>query len=172
VISDNNRFENSAEHSWHISLMASTLHSYCEETVDLSRVVRMLLIHDVVEIDAGDTFAFAEQSELNGQSDKEILAANRIFGLLPEEQFLELRNLWLEFEEAQTPDARYAKAMDRLLPLLQNMQNNGGSWAIHHITKTQVLERNEYLKKSAPKLWQYAIVQIDLAVLNGWLIDR
>lgn len=172
VISDNNRFENSAEHSWHISLMASTLHSYCEETVDLSRVVRMLLIHDVVEIDAGDTFAFAEQSELDGQSDKEILAANRIFGLLPEEQFLELRNLWLEFEEAQTPDARYAKAMDRLLPLLQNMQNNGGSWAIHHITKTQVLERNEYLKKSAPKLWQYAIVQIDLAVLNGWLIDR
>jgi len=171
VISDDNRFENSAEHSWHIALMASTLHSYCDEMVDLSRVIKMLLIHDVVEIDAGDTFAFAEQSELDGQADKEILAAQRIFGLLPDSQFQEMNNLWLEFEDAETADARYAKSIDRLLPLLQNMQNKGGSWAIHKVHKSQVLARNEYLIKSAPKLWQYACKQIEQAVSNGWLIE-
>ncbi|MFT5453180.1 MAG: putative hydrolase of HD superfamily [Enterobacterales bacterium] len=169
---DNNRNENSAEHSWHVAMMASILHQYAEAELDISRVVNMLLIHDIVEIDAGDTFAFAEQSELDKQEDIELIAANRLFGLLPETQFEMTRNLWLEFESADTADAKFAKAMDRMLPLLQNMQNNGGSWAIHKVKKTQVLKRNEYLAQSAPKLWLYACEQIDLAVSKGWLVDE
>jgi putative hydrolase of HD superfamily len=171
VMPDNNRHENSAEHSWHIAMMANILHEYAEETVDISRVIMMLLIHDIVEIDAGDLFAFADKAELEQQVDKELAAANRLFGLLPEEQFQLLKALWIEFENAETADAQFAKAMDRLLPLLQNMQNNGGSWAVHKVNKTQVLERNQYLKKMTPKLWEYACKQIDLALENGWLIE-
>jgi putative hydrolase of HD superfamily len=169
---DNNRNENSAEHSWHVAMMAGILHQYTEGDVELSRVVNMLLIHDIVEIDAGDTFAFAEQAELDKQEDIELLAANRLFGLLPETQFEMTRNLWLEFERAESADAKFAKAMDRMLPLLQNMHNNGGSWSIHNVKKSQVLKRNEYLTQSAPQLWQYACGQIDLAVSKGWLVDE
>ena len=166
---DGDRFENSAEHSWHISLMAEVLVEYAQEPVDLHRVVKMLLIHDVVEIDAGDTFAFAAQEELDGQEDKEIAAANRLFGLLPEDQFSQLKTLWLEFEAAETSDARFAKAMDRILPLIQNMANNGGSWSKHKVSKAQVFKRNQYLEDLAPKLWDYAQEQINVAVDNGWL---
>ena len=171
VKSDDNRFENSAEHSWHIAMLAHTLQGYAEETIDLSRVVHMLLIHDIVEIDAGDTFAFADEQTLAGQEDKEIEAANRLFGLLPQTQFEQTKTLWLEFEEAQTADARFAKGMDRILPLIQNMQNQGGSWARHSVKKSQVLKRNQYLEAITPKLWDYACTQIDIAVKNGWLID-
>jgi len=169
---DNNRNENSAEHSWHVSMMANILHEYAEGDVDISRVIQMLLIHDIVEIDAGDTFAFAAQAELVQQEDNEIIAANRLFGLLPENQFEQTKDLWFEFELAITSDAKFAKAMDRMLPLLQNMQNKGGSWAEHKVKKTQVLKRNEYLKLSAPQLWVYAGEQIELAVSNGWLVDE
>lgn len=166
---DNNRFENSAEHSWQISLTAELLAEYAAEPVDLQRVIKMLLIHDVVEIDAGDTFAFAAQETLDEQENKEIDAANRLFGLLPDDQFTQLKTLWLEFEAAETADARFAKAMDRILPLIQNMANNGGSWSNHQVTKAQVLKRNEYLEGLAPKLWGYAQDQINIAVDKGWL---
>lgn len=172
VKSDNNRNENSAEHSWHIAMMASILHQYADEVVDITRVVTMLLIHDIVEIDAGDTFAFAEQQELDSQEDKEIAAANRLFGLLPESQFLHFKQLWLEFEAAETSDARFAKAMDRVLPLIQNMANEGGSWVRHKVKKSQVIARNKYLEGLAPTLWSYACLQIDTAVENGWLLDQ
>lgn len=166
---DSGRQENSAEHSWHISLMAQLLSEYAEEPVNVSRAITMLLIHDVVEIDAGDLFAFAEKSQHDDQEDKEIAAANRLFGMLPEGQFDEMKALWLEFEKAETADARYAKAMDRILPLLQNMANEGGSWAKHSISRQQVIKRNKYLKELTPKLWDYALQQIDLAVEKGWL---
>lgn len=172
VKSDNNRNENSAEHSWHIAMMANVLKQYADEPVDISRVINMLLIHDIVEIDAGDTFAFAAQQELDGQEDKEIAAANRLFGLLPEAQFEQMKQLWLEFEQAQTSDARFAKAMDRVLPLIQNMANEGGSWVRHKVKKSQVLARNKYLDGLAPTLWAYACDQIDTAVANGWLLDE
>lgn len=172
VKSDNNRNENSAEHSWHIAMMANILQQYADEPIDISRVITMLLIHDIVEIDAGDTFAFAQQQELDGQEDKEIEAANRLFGLLPESQFSELKLLWLEFEAAETNDARFAKAMDRVLPLIQNMANEGGSWVRHKVKKSQVLERNKYLNGLTPTLWVYACEQIDTAVANGWLLDE
>ena len=128
----------------------------------------MLLIHDIVEIDAGDAFVFDAQ-QVAGQEEKEIKAAERLFGLLPESQRDELTALWQEFEALDTTDGRFAKAMDCMLPLLQNMDNNGGSWSKHDISKAQVLKRNQYLEGLAPELWEYALEQIDQAVANGWL---
>jgi len=172
VKSDKNRFENSAEHSWHISLTAQILQEYTVEKVNISRVMSMLLIHDIVEIDAGDMFAFSTEKDLAEQEDKEIAAASRIFGLLPEKQFQHYKALWLEFENTETIDARFAKAIDRILPLLQNMRNEGGSWARHNIAKSQVMERNKYLEGLAPPLWAYVCKQIDLAVAKGWLTNE
>ena len=168
IKSDNNRYENSAEHSWHIALTAQVLAGYAEEPIDLQRVTTMLLIHDVVEIDAGDTFAFDDQG-LSEQEEKEQQAADRLFGLLPEELSQKYRALWQEFEDAETTDGRFAKAIDRILPLLQNMKNNGGSWAEHDVSRAQVIDRNQYLEGLAPKLWEFVVEQIDLAVTNGWL---
>jgi len=169
VKSDKNRPENSAEHSWHIAMMAQTLHAYAAEPVNVARVTSMLLIHDIVEIDAGDTFAFAAQVELDAQEAKELEAAKRIFGLLPEQQYSEMLNLWLEFEAAETTDAKFAKAMDRVLPLLQNMKNDGGSWAKHNVSRSEVIARNNLLEGLAPKLWTYVAEQIEFAVEKGWL---
>jgi putative hydrolase of HD superfamily len=171
VKSDKNRYENSAEHSWHITLTAHILHEYAVEDVNISRVMCMLLIHDIVEIDAGDMFAFSDEKDLAEQESKEMAAATRIFGLLPENQFQKFNQLWLEFENAETIDARFAKAMDRILPLLQNMRNEGGSWARHKVKKSQVLKRNQFLEGLAPELWLYVCKQIDYAVKQGWLVD-
>ena len=168
---DNSRQENSAEHSWHIAVQAMTLKEYAEEPVDICRVIKMLLLHDIVEIDAGDTFAFAENTELAGQGEKEMQAAERLFGLLPQEQADEFRALWLEFEQIDSPDARFAKAMDCLLPVIQNMDSEGGTWAKYQVTRSQVLRRNQYLENLAPKLWGYALEQVDISVRNGWLQD-
>ena len=167
---DGNRQENSAEHSWHVALMASTLAHYSEKPIDVARVIRMILIHDVVEIDAGDLFAFNEVSEHHAQAEKELDAAKRIFGLLPSSYADELLSLWLEFEEAKTPDAEFAKAMDRVLPVFQNMQNQGGSWNKHAVTRDKIEKRNLHLKHCAPKLWDYVTRQLDTAVQNNWLL--
>ena len=171
IQADNYRQENSAEHSWHIALVAQVFREYASDAVDINRVTMMLLIHDIVEIDAGDTFAFAEQAAQDAQEAKEFQAAERIFGLLPEVQSQPVLALWHEFERAETADAQFAKAMDRILPLFQNMQGGGGSWVQHKVTRAQVCTRNEYLKLSAPKLWDYACEQIELATKNGWLTE-
>ena len=168
VKSEGSRQENSAEHSWHIAMMASVLAGYVSEPVNVNRAVTMLLLHDIVEIDAGDAFVF-DARQVAGQEEKEIKAAQRLFGLLPESQRDEFMTLWQEFEALNTVDSRFAKAMDCMLPLLQNMDNEGGSWAKHNISRTQVLKRNQYLEHLAPELWEYALEQIDLAVENGWL---
>lgn len=168
---DNNRYENSAEHSWHVALTANVLAPYAEKEIDISRVMLMLLLHDIVEIDAGDTFAFDEKTVLAEQSDKEQMAANRLFGLLPESQYKTYLALWNEFEQAETPDAKFAKSMDRVLPLIQNMQNEGGSWAQHKVNKQQVINRNKHLADIAPTLWEFVLEQIDLATQKGWLQD-
>lgn len=169
---DNNRFENSAEHSWHTALAAQILQQYAVEDIDIVRVMTMLLIHDIVEIDAGDLFAFSDEGDHAEQEAKEIAAARRIFGLLPANQSQHYQDLWFEFEKAESRDARFAKAIDRILPLLQNMNNDGGSWAQHKVSKSQVIKRNIYLKDLAPQLWLYVLAQIDLAVTNQWLIDK
>ena len=167
---DNDRQENSAEHSWHVALMATTLAPFAAQPIDISRVVRMILIHDVVEIDAGDLFAFQEAAEHEAQAEKELAAAKRIFGLLPAPLNQELLALWLEFEEAETPDAEFAKAMDRVLPVFQNMQNQGGSWKKHGVTREKIAQRNKHLVTCAPSLWDYVNTQFDNAVKKGWLL--
>ena len=167
---DNDRQENSAEHSWHVALMATTLAPFAAQPIDISRVVRMILIHDVVEIDAGGLFAFQEAAEHEAQAEKELAAAKRIFGLLPAPLNQELLALWLEFEEAETPDAEFAKAMDRVLPVFQNMQNQGGSWKKHGVTREKIAQRNKHLIACAPSLWDYVNTQLDNAVKKGWLL--
>ncbi|WP_022941489.1 HD domain-containing protein [Psychromonas hadalis] len=171
VKNDNDRQENSAEHSWHIALVAQVLQQYAAHNIDINRVTLMLLIHDIIEIDAGDLFAFAPQQHHQEQALKELAAAERLFGLLPHQQGEQMKTLWIEFEQAKSVDAQFAKAMDRILPLFQNMANHGGSWVKHSVKKQQILARNSYLQESAPKLWEYTCAQVDLAVNNGWLID-
>jgi putative hydrolase of HD superfamily len=171
VKTDDNRRENSAEHSWHICLIAHVLHDYVDEPIDLNRVIRLLLVHDIVEIDAGDTFAFASQSALDEQPEKELRAAKRLFGLLPEHQGKEFLELWLEFERRDTPESRYAVAIDRVAPLLMNVANEGGSWRHHSPSRSQVLKRNEFIQSAAPRLWDYVVRQVDEAVERGWLSE-
>lgn len=166
---DNDRKENSAEHSWHVALTATTLCHFAHDPVDLTRIIKMILLHDVVEIDAGDLFAFDSSAHQDEQAEKELLAAKRIFGLLPSPIGDQYLRLWLEFEEAQTPEARFAKSMDRLLPVFQNMNAEGGSWKAHGITRVQIEKRNVLLQKSAPALWDYLQNQLDIAQSKGWL---
>ena len=169
VKSDDNRFENSAEHSWHICIIANVLREYVDEPLDIDRAIRMLLIHDLVEIDAGDTFAFADTNDLNQQAEKELKAVQRIFGLLPEHQRDEMTALWMEFEDGDTLESRYAKAVDRVVPVFMNMANEGGGWRRHKIRRSQLLKRNEFLRTTMPRMWDFVASQIDLAVSQGWL---
>ena len=152
LLCDASRRENSAEHSWHLALMAVVLTEHAAEPVDISRVVGMLLVHDVVEIDAGDTFAYDAGGNAD-RAERERLAAERIFGLLPAEQGRELRALWEEFERQETAESRAANALDRLQPLLLNHQTNGGSWRTHGVRRAQVLRRMEPIRTALPTLW-------------------
>ncbi len=160
------RFENSAEHSWHIAVMALLLAETSNEPVDLLHTVKMLLIHDIVEIDAGDTFAYGEQS---AKAASEEAAATRIFGLLPDDQRDEMLALWREFEARATPEARFANAMDRLMPVLHNLNTNGGSWHDHNVTHDQVIKRVSPIGDGSSELWEVVRAQLDEAVQSGLL---
>ena len=162
------RRENDAEHSWHLSLMAILLVEHASAEVDLLRVLKMLLIHDVVEIDAGDTFVY-DQVALEDKDEREQKAANRLFGLLPSDQTTVLRALWDEFEARQSPEARYAAALDRLQPILLKFHTQGAAWRRHGICKAQVIARNEHIQEGAPALWTYVRKLIDEAVARGYL---
>ena len=162
------RRENDAEHSWHLSLMAILLVEHASAEVDLLRVLKMLLIHDVVEIDAGDTFVY-DQAALEDKDEREQKAADRLFGLLPSDQATVLRALWDEFEARQSPEARYAAALDRLQPILLNFHTQGAAWRRHGICKAQVIARNEHIQEGAPALWTYVRKLIDEAVARGYL---
>ena len=169
VLPADRRRENDAEHSWHLSTMAVLLVAYAAEPdIDLLRVVKMLLIHDLVEIDAGDTFAYDEAAHAD-KEERERAAADRIFGLLPVEQATELRQLWDEFEERETPEAKYAAAMDRFQPLLLNFHTEGYAWRTHGVKYHQVIARNRHIEEGAPALWDYASNMIDKAVDLGRL---
>jgi putative hydrolase of HD superfamily len=154
------RRENSAEHSWHMATMAPLLAEYAPEGVDVLRAQRMMLIHDVVEIDAGDTFAF-DAVAAQDQHQREQVAAARLFGLLPADQAEELRALWDEFERGETPEARFAVALDRFQGLLMNRGNQGGTWLIHGITREQVLKRMAPIREGAPALWAVVLRTLD-----------
>jgi putative hydrolases of HD superfamily len=163
---DGSRRENSAEHSWHIALMAIVLAEHAEGPLDLGRTLRLLLVHDIVEVDAGDTFAFDAQAN-STKAAREEAAAARIFGLLPDEQAGELRALWEEFEAGATPEARFANALDRLAGLLSNTHNQGGSWRQHAVPHEAVLRRMEPIREGAPGLWPMVLEAVDEALAAG-----
>jgi putative hydrolase of HD superfamily len=165
------RLENSAEHSWHIAVMAMILAEYATEPVDLLRVIKMLLVHDIVEIDAGDTYVYDEAS-LVSQAERERLAAERLFGLLPEDQAREFDQLRLEFDARQTPEAKFARALDRLMPLLHNYHSQGKSWQENGIRQAQVLALTGIVADGSDELWQFARSLIEEAVVKGYLSNE
>lgn len=154
-LADGNRKENDAEHSWHLALMAVLLKEYSNEEVDLSKVIPMVLAHDLVEIDAGDTYAYDEEG-LKTQRERECQAADRIYALLPEDQQSKLRDIWEEFEAGETPEAKFAHTMDNLQPAMLNVVNNGVSWKEHGIAISQIMKRNAHTAEGSQVLWDYA----------------
>lgn len=162
------RRENSAEHSWHLGVMALTLAEYAGGAIDILHVVRMLLVHDLVEIDAGDTFCYDAQANLS-KAAREQAAAARIFGLLPAGQGEELYALWEEFEAGVTAEARFANALDRLQPLLHNYHNQGGTWRAHGITRDAVLRRMAPIQEGAPTLWAYVLTIVEASCAAGYI---
>ncbi|MFP4058317.1 MAG: HD domain-containing protein [Candidatus Brocadiia bacterium] len=162
------RRENDAEHSWHLALMAVVLAEHAAEPVDPARVVLMLLVHDLVEIDAGDTFMYDAEAQADKAS-REERAADRIFALLPPDQARRWRALWDEFEARRSPDARFAAAIDRLQPQLLNYHTQGRLWREHAVTVDQVIARNQHMADGAPALWHYARRLLRDAVARGYL---
>lgn len=163
------RRENSAEHSWHLAVMALVLGDYAPPGTDLSRVTAMVVVHDLVEVDAGDLFVYASAEDQARQEAAERAAADRIFGLLPPDQAASARELWDEFEERRTPEARFARALDRLQPMLANVQADGGTWREHGITADQVLAKVALIEEGSPELGRYARDLIERAVRDGIL---
>jgi putative hydrolase of HD superfamily len=162
------RRENDAEHSWHFALMAVVLAEHAEGDVDPLRVVKMALIHDLVEIDAGDTFAYDEAAHAD-KEERERAAADRIFALLPAQQSGEMRELWEEFEARESADSCFAAALDRLQPLLLNYASGGDTWRRHGVRRDQVVARNKHIREGAPALWEFAADLIERAVAEGKL---
>lgn len=159
-LADGKRKENDAEHSWHITLMAYLLQEHAEEPVDVPRVMLMVLIHDLVEIDAGDTYAYDSEGAKT-KREREVRAAERIFGLLPEDQGRYFRELWDEFEAYESADAKYAHLLDNFQPLLLNDASGGRSWSEHDVKKSQIYKRNEKVAETSETVWEcmQAIVQ-------------
>ena len=158
-LTDGSRAENSAEHSWHLGLAALTLSEYAG-AVNVPRVLELLAVHDLVEIDAGDTFAYDAAGNVT-KAERERAAAQRIFGLLPPDQAAHLHAAWVEFEEVETSEARFANALDRLQALLQNMQAGGGSWTEHKITRGQVMKRMAPVESALPDIWPFVVDVIE-----------
>lgn len=164
------RRENAAEHSWHVAVMAMLLIEYAGAGIDHLRVLQLLLLHDIVEIDAGDAYCYDEAAMAN-KAERESRAARRLFGLLPEEQGLAWRALWDEFEAGLTREAQFANAMDRLLPILHNYHTQGKSWRAYGVRKAQVLARNGRIRQVSEDLWRRVEALLDDAVAQGWLAD-
>lgn len=155
-LADGTRKENDAEHAWHMAVMTLLLSEYANEEIDVLRTISMLLIHDLVEIDAGDTYAYDEEAKKD-QREREQKAADRIFAMLPEDQAEKLRALWDEFEEGQTKEACFARTMDNFQPVLLNASSDGKAWQERGVRLEQVLGRNQNTAKGSEILWQYAL---------------
>jgi putative hydrolases of HD superfamily len=167
-IADGSRRENTAEHSWHLALFAMVLCEYAIGDIDVWRVVQMLILHDLVEIEAGDTPLFDSQAALD-QAERELLAAIKLFGYLPEQQGTVLRATWEEFEAAESADARFAKALDRLQPILLNHIVGGGTWTDFDVDESRERALTRRIADGAPELWAAAEAVFADAVRNGWL---
>ncbi len=162
-LTDGIRRENDAEHAWHAALMAILLEEYSNEPIDLLKTVTMLLIHDIVEIDAGDTYAYDETAK-STQSEREEKASERIFGLLPENQRRKFCQLWKEFESGDTPESRFAHVMDNLQPMMLNAATDGKAWEEHKVRIDQILGRNRHTSDGSEVLWNYAYLH--------WILDN
>jgi putative hydrolase of HD superfamily len=169
VLAGLGRRENSAEHSWHLAMMVMALAEHAPPGTDLNRVTGMVLMHDLVEIDAGDLFAYADTEEQERQEAAERAAADRIFGLLPADQGRVLRGVWDEFNQRETPEAKFARALDRLQPMLENMAVGGGTWQRHGITADQVLAKVELIDDGSASLGRLARGLVSEAVAAGIL---
>lgn len=169
-LADGSRKENDAEHMWHLALCVLVLGEHADPPVDLVRVLKMVLIHDIVEIDAGDTYIYDELSRAT-QAEREGRAADRLYGLLPPDQEAEMREIWEEFEARVTPESRFAAAVDRLQPVLLNVAAEGRAWLEHAISAERVRAVNSKVAEGAPVLWDYLSGLLDDAVSRGWLSD-
>ena len=170
-LSGGGRRENDAEHAWHMAVMVWLLREYANEPLDLAKTMMMVLIHDVVEIDAGDTYAYDAAGKATAH-DREEKAAERLFGLLPEDQGRELRALWEEFEEYEAPEARFAHTMDNFQPMLLDDSNGGGDWKEHGIRRSQTEKRNEKTGTGSREIWEYMKTILDANVARGSLKDE
>lgn len=165
---NSNRNENDAEHSWHLAMMVIVLAEHANEPIDILKVVKMVLVHDIVEIDAGDTFIYDTQTN-HTNTDEERKAANRIFGLLPKKQSEEFIAIWEEFEAGISHEAKFARAMDRLEPLLQNTSNNGGTWNEFDVDYSKVFNKKKVIDEGSNTIWKYAEELINESVEKGIL---
>lgn len=168
LIVDGSRRENDAEHSWHIAFMAMLLESWAPKEIHLKRVLKMCLIHDLVEIYAGDTFAYDEEG-YKDKLDRETKAADKLFDQLPRDMGMELRTLWEEFDIMETTDSQYAASLDRIQPFVNNLLTNGHTWLSAKITKGQVYERMGIVQTGIPKLWEWVERNIERAMQKGWI---
>ncbi len=167
-LSNFGRRENDAEHAWHMAVMIYLLKEYANEEFDLAKAMMMALVHDIVEIDAGDTYAYDAEG-LATQAEREAAAAERIFGILPEEQKNELKGLFEEFDACETPEARFAKVMDNLQPFMLNNSNDGMDWKEHGVCKSQVYRRNKRTSSGSEEIWKYMQEVIEQNVKKGSL---
>jgi len=166
-ILDNSRNENDAEHSFHIAMMAVVLSKYSNTPVDVNKVIKMALVHDLPEIYAGDVMVYnKKQGEISREDEK---AADKIFGMLPQQQGDELKALWREFEEKKTPEAKFAAAIDRLEPIMQNYAHNGGAWVQHNINAERVFEVNRHIGNGSAELWEYAEGLVKECAQKGYI---
>ncbi len=170
-LADGSRKEDDADHSWHLALMCAILSEHSNQKIDIVKTMVMVLIHDIVEIDAGDTYAYDAEFNLSKQ-ERELAAAERIFRLLPEDQAKEMRSLWDEFEANETPEAKFASTLDRVQPFLLNSASNGKSWKEHGVTFSQVMKRNEVTPDGSETLWNYQLELMKRQVELGNLINE
>ena len=171
-LSDGSRHENDSEHAWHMALMAILLSEYANEKIDVLKTVTMILMHDIVEIDAGDTYCYDPAARAT-QSEREQKAADRLYSLLPEDQGEKLRALWEEFEECITPEAKFARAMDNIQPLMLNSASEGKSWLEHSVRLGQVLKRNQRTAEGSEEIWKFAYESwVKPNVENGRIINE
>ena len=166
---NSDRNENDAEHSWHLAMMAIVLAEHSDKPIDVLKVLKMVLIHDIVEIDAGDTFIY-DSTKNHTNTNEELLAAKRIFGLLPTEQPEEFIEIWKEFEDGITDEAKFAKSMDRFEPLLQNTSNNGGTWAEYNVPFQKVYDKKKAIQNGSTTIWKYAENLLNESVEKGILV--
>lgn len=170
-LSGHGRRENDAEHAWHMAIMIYLLKEYANEEIDVAKAMMMALIHDIVEIDAGDTYAY-DTAGLETQKEREEKAAERIFGMLPEDQKAELKSLFEEFEAYETPEAKFARAMDNFQPLLLNDSNNGGDWKEHNVCRSQIMGRHKKTRLGSEEIGQYSEELIMENVKKGNIRDE